>query len=128
MVGKTVEDLEDISSQLKEQRRQREVYTAEPVRLPIKKLRVCKRLTPSHHALLMFKIQFDIRKAPCGQGKKTWSHCEMCIYKRLIGYYTDDKTLQEIVKSCLVHPVLWYTSLCCVDARNTSNAGRDEIT
>jgi small subunit ribosomal protein S20e len=106
MVGMNVKDLEDISNQLREQALQREVYTVGPVRLPVKKLKVSRR--PSLIILPCIAnariLQIDTRKAPCGQGKKTWSRYEMRIHKRLIDFRTDDKILKDIVESCLVQP------------------------
>ncbi|MDY6764293.1 MAG: 30S ribosomal protein S10 [Halobacteria archaeon] len=78
--GTSPEELDNITSQIKDIAERTGVNFSGPVPLPTKHLEI------------------PIRKSPDGEGTATWEHWEMRVHKRLIDLDADERTLRQLMR------------------------------
>ncbi|KAF2868974.1 ribosomal protein S10 domain-containing protein [Massariosphaeria phaeospora] len=79
LTSRDVKALEKVCSELLERAKSKDLRVKGPVRLPTKKLKI------------------TTRKAPNGEGSKTWDMFEMRIHKRLIDLQAPTEVVKQII-------------------------------
>ena len=82
--GKNAEELESVSSEIKEIAKKFGIDYHGPIPLPTKKMRVTVLKTPSGDGT--------------GHGNATWEKWEMRIHKRVLDVQADDRALRQIMR------------------------------
>ena len=78
--GTSPDELENITSRIKEIAERTGVNFSGPVPLPTKNLEI------------------PVRKSPDGEGSATWEHWELRVHKRLIDLDADERTLRQLMR------------------------------
>ena len=78
--SKSVSELDQVCSQIRDISKKTGVALKGPVPLPTKRLRI------------------STRKTPCGDGSDTYEKWELRVHKRLIEIDADDRVLREVMR------------------------------
>ncbi|MFB6284364.1 MAG: 30S ribosomal protein S10 [Halobacteria archaeon] len=78
--GTESDEIETLTSEIKQIAERTGVNFSGPVPLPTKTLEI------------------PIRKSPDGEGSATWEHWEMRVHKRLIDLDADERTLRQLMR------------------------------
>lgn len=80
LVGKNINELDDVCSQVVDIAKNAKAAIGGPIPLPTKRLKI------------------TCRKNPSGEGNTSWERWEMRIHKRIIDIYQSDKVLRDIMR------------------------------
>mmetsp|Transcript_56626 Transcript_56626/g.50957 ORF Transcript_56626/g.50957 Transcript_56626/m.50957 type:complete len:123 (+) Transcript_56626:116-484(+) len=80
LTSRNVKNVEEVTSRLVAQAKEKQLTVKGPVRLPTKRLRI------------------TTRKSPCGEGTNTWDRWQMRIHKRLLDLHSPPQMVREITK------------------------------
>lgn len=80
IIGKDVEQIDDVCGQITTITKKTGVNFAGPVPIPTRKMKI------------------TTRKSPDGEGTETWERWEMRIHKRVIDVDADERSLRQIMR------------------------------
>jgi ribosomal protein S10 len=89
----------EVTADLINRAKDKELRVKGPVRLPTKVLRITTRKTVStEEQCKRERLANSLVSQPCGEGSKTWDRYELKIHKRLIDLHSSSEIVKQIVR------------------------------